>query len=112
MDEVLSNLILASVSLSKALDQVASRGYFQPWLSCDSVDQEELLFQRSNKNSGHWHILYFYTELNRKKAWKELMVKATEQLVEAINKQMFYGQEKETNLPSLRKNTKFLILLK
>lgn len=35
------------------------------------------------------------------------MVKATEQLVEAINKQMFYGQEKETNLPSLRKNTKF-----
>lgn len=49
MDEVLSYMILAGLALRKALDQVASTGLFQPWLSHDSVHQEELLFQISNK---------------------------------------------------------------
>lgn len=65
--KVLSNLILAGLSLRKVVNQVAFRVNFQPWLSCASVHHKELLFQSSNKNSGHWCVLCFWTKLKRNK---------------------------------------------
>lgn len=59
MDEGLSNLILAGLSLRKTVTQVAFRVHFHPWLYCASVHHKELVFQSSNKNSSHWCVLRF-----------------------------------------------------
>lgn len=84
----------------KGSEKGAVRVHFQPRLSCASVHHEELLFQSSNKNSGHWCDSCFWTKLKKKKQGtrNDVMVKATDQLMETINKQVFSGQWKGTKI--------------
>lgn len=44
------------------------------------------------------YFMLLYNIKNEKMACKELMVKAADQLVKTISKQMLYGQQKETKI--------------